>query len=344
MHIYGARLQASGEDVVFCARGEQLRALKEQGLEIKSIQGDLKLRVKATERPADFAPYDLILFAVKSYDTEAGAQQLEGCLAKDGALMTIQNGVENEEILCKFFPRDAVMGGNSRVGAEVVAPGKVLHTALGRIEFGELDGRETPRAQRVAEIFRRAGIFGELTTDLKTIRWHKLMGNNSTNSVGTLSRTTLGQMLADPDGFALVRTLMIETVIVGRRGREHERRARRSVLAGPGKESANNDDEAVDPAGPREGQAARVRRHLRRRLEGRAPSPDQGDRDRNRLHAPEIARRRKRVRPPLTRVNPATLRSAGRFEYGAPRLGTRGLKSDRFRSAPCTLPSATVRG
>ena len=229
MHIYGARLQASGEDVVFCARGEQLRALKEQGLEIKSIQGDLKLRVKATERPADFAPYDLILFAVKSYYTEAGAQQLEGCLAKDGALMTIQNGVENEEILCKFFPRDAVMGGNSRVGAEVVAPGKVLHTALGRIEFGELDGRETPRAQRVAEIFRRAGIFGELTTDLKTIRWHKLMGNNSTNSVGTLSRTTLGQMLADPDGFALVRTLMIETVIVGRA------------------EGANMSEERVDP-------------------------------------------------------------------------------------------------
>jgi 2-dehydropantoate 2-reductase len=119
--------------------------------------------------------------------------------------MTIQNGVENEEILCKFFPRDAVMGGNSRVGAEVVAPGKVLHTALGRIEFGEL------------------------TTDLKTIRWQKLMGNNSTNSVGTLSRTTLDQMLADPDGFALVRTLMIETVIVGRA------------------EGANMSEERVDP-------------------------------------------------------------------------------------------------
>lgn len=213
---YGARLQASGEDVVFCARGEQLRALKQQGLEIKSVQSDLKLRVKATERPADFASYDLILFAVKSYDTDAAAKQLEGCLAADGTIMTIQNGVENEEVLCKYFPRDAVMGGNSRIGAEVVAPGKVLHTALGRIEFGQLDGRESPRAQHIAEIFRRAGIFGELTTDLKTIRWHKLMGNNSTNSVGTLSRSTLGQMLSDPDGYALVRTLMIETVIVGR--------------------------------------------------------------------------------------------------------------------------------
>src|SRR5713226_9344309 len=226
---YGARLQASGEDVVFCARSEQLRALKQQCLEIKSVQSDLKLRVKATERPADFAPYDLILFAVKSYDTEAGAKRLEGCLSKDGAIMTIQNGVENEEILCKFFPRDAVMGGNSRVGAEVVAPGKVLHTALGRIEFGELDGRESPRAQQIAEILRRAGIFGELTTDLKTIRWHKLMGNNSTNTVGTLSRSTLGQMLSDPDGYALVRTLMIETVIVGRA------------------EGANMSEERVDP-------------------------------------------------------------------------------------------------
>jgi 2-dehydropantoate 2-reductase len=64
---------------------------------------------------------------------------------------------------------------------------------------------------------------------LKTIRWHKLMGNNSTNSVGTLSRSTLGQMLSDPDGYALVRTLMIETVIVGRA------------------EGANMSEERVDP-------------------------------------------------------------------------------------------------
>jgi ketopantoate reductase len=65
-------LQASGEDVVFCARGEQLRALKQQGLEIKSVQGDLKLRVKADRAPRRFCA---LRFAVKSYDTEAGAQQ-----------------------------------------------------------------------------------------------------------------------------------------------------------------------------------------------------------------------------------------------------------------------------
>ena len=213
---YGAQLQASGEEVVFCARGDNLRVMREKGIEINSFKGDLKLEVKATNHPREFAPYDLVLFAVKSYDTESAARQLEGCLAPDGVLMTIQNGVENEEVLCRVFPREMVMGGNSRVGAELVAPGKVFHTALGEIEFGELDGRITPRAQKMADVFRKAGILGELTTDLLTIRWYKLMGNNSTNSVSALSHTTLGQMLEEPDGFNLVRTLMLETLAVGR--------------------------------------------------------------------------------------------------------------------------------
>jgi 2-dehydropantoate 2-reductase len=213
---YGAKLQQSGEDVTLCARGENLRAMRERGLEIKSAKGDLKTAVKATDEPRSFAPFDLILFAVKSYDTEPAARRLEGCLAPDGVLMTIQNGVENEDALCRIFPREAVMGGNSRIGADLIAPGVVQHTALGVIEFGELDGRETPRARRIAEVFQRAGILGELTADLKTLRWYKLMGNNSTNSVSALTRTTLGQMLDDPEGFRLVHTLMLETLAVGR--------------------------------------------------------------------------------------------------------------------------------
>lgn len=213
---YGARLQQAGEDVTLCARGDNLRALKEHGLDVKSFKGDFHVKVRATGEPREFAPYDLILFAVKSYDTEPAAKQLEGCLARDGILMTIQNGVENEEILCRFFPRECVMGGNSRVGADMASPGKLNHTALGVIEFGELDGKLTPRANRLKDVFERAGILGELTEDLKTIRWYKLMGNSSTNSVSALTRTTLGQMLEDPEGYNLVRKLMLETLAVGR--------------------------------------------------------------------------------------------------------------------------------
>jgi 2-dehydropantoate 2-reductase len=213
---YGAKLQQAGEDVTLCARGDNLRALREQGLDVKSFLGDFHVKVKATGDPKEFAPYDLILFAVKSYDTEPAAKQILGCLAPDGILMTIQNGVENEDVLCRLFPRESVMGGNSRIGADLVAPGKLNHTALGVIEFGEMNGTITPRAERLKDLFERAGIHGELSSDLKTIRWYKLMGNNSTNSVSALTHTTLGQMLDDPDGYNLVRTLMLETLAVGR--------------------------------------------------------------------------------------------------------------------------------
>jgi 2-dehydropantoate 2-reductase len=213
---YGAKLQEVGEDVTLCARGEHLRALREHGLDVTSFRGNFHVNVKATADPKEFAPYDLILFAVKSYDTEPAAKQLNGCLTPDGILMTIQNGVENEEILCRSFPPARVMGGNSRIGAQITAPGKLLHTALGVIEFGELDGRITPRAEMLKALFERAGIYGELTADLKAIRWYKLMGNNSTNTISALSQTTLGQIFREQDGYNLVRNLMLETLKVGR--------------------------------------------------------------------------------------------------------------------------------
>lgn len=214
--FYGARLQQAGEEVCYCARGDNLRALRERGLEVMSFKGDFHLRVKATGDPREFAPYELILFCVKSYDTVATARLLEGCLAEGGAVMTLQNGVENEEALCTVLPRESVMGGNARVGAELTAPGKLRHTASGIIEFGELDGGETPRALRMAGAFKRAGILGQLTRDLKSVRWMKLMGNNGTNTVSALTRCTLGEMFAGPEGSALVHRLMAETAMVGR--------------------------------------------------------------------------------------------------------------------------------
>jgi len=86
--FYGARLQQGGEEVYYCARGENLRVLREHGLEVKSFKGDFHLPVKATDNPREFAPYELILFCVKSYDTVATARLLDGCLGEGGAVMT----------------------------------------------------------------------------------------------------------------------------------------------------------------------------------------------------------------------------------------------------------------
>ncbi len=213
---FGARMRAAGEDVVLCARGENLRAIRERGLDITSIRGDLRIEVTATDTPHDFAPYDLILFCVKAYDTDAAAQAISGCLRPGGAILTLQNGVENESKLAAIFGRDAVMGGNARVGVEMVAPGKIVHLSTGQIDFGELDGRETERVKTIAEVFRRAGILGQVSTDIMTARWDKLIWNGALNTVTTLTRRRVGEIIDDPEGLELLRTMMREIVTVAR--------------------------------------------------------------------------------------------------------------------------------
>jgi 2-dehydropantoate 2-reductase len=213
---FGARMRAAGEDVVLCARGENLRAIRERGLNITSIRGDLRIEIAATDTPRDFAPYDLILFCVKAYDTEAAAQAISGCLGQDGAILTLQNGVENESKLAAIFGRDAVMGGNARVGVEMVAPGKIVHLSTGQIDFGELDGRETERVKTIADVFRRAGILGLVSADIMTARWDKLIWNGALNTVTTLTRRRVGEILDDPEGLELLRTMMREIVTVAR--------------------------------------------------------------------------------------------------------------------------------
>jgi 2-dehydropantoate 2-reductase len=213
---FGARLRASGEDVVLCARGENLRAIREHGLDITSIRGDLRIDVAATDTPRDSAPYDLILFCVKAYDTNTAAQAIAGCLRLGGAILTLQNGVENEAKLAAIFGRDAVMGGNARVGVEMGAPGKIVHLSTGHIDFGELDGRETDRARAIVEVFRRAGILGQLSADIMTARWDKLIWNGALNTVTTLTRRRVGEILDDPEGLKLLRTVMGEIVNVAR--------------------------------------------------------------------------------------------------------------------------------
>ena len=211
---FGARLRQAGEEVVFCARGRNLAALKQHGLEVKSPRGDYHGTVRATDTPREFAPYELILFCVKMYDLDAAAKSLEGCLAPGGAILTLQNGVESEARLAEHFGHDAVMAGCARAGVELVAPGKILHLTTGVIEFGELDGGETPRALKIANAFRRADIYGELVADIFSFRWSKLLWNSAFNTVTTLTRRTVGEVLDDPEGASLIRTLMNETLAV----------------------------------------------------------------------------------------------------------------------------------
>jgi 2-dehydropantoate 2-reductase len=211
---YGARLQQAGEEVVLCARGANLEALQRDGLTVQSYQGDFTLSVTATADPRECGPYDLILFCVKSYDTPNAARLLAGSLTPSGVILTVQNGVENEAQLRDVFGEAAVMTGNARIGAEMTQPGFIVHRTGGAIEFGEIGGGESERARQLAEVFKHAGILGQLMPGIWQARWLKLLWNASFNPVTALSRSTVGEVLDDLNGLALIRSLMVEIIRV----------------------------------------------------------------------------------------------------------------------------------
>jgi 2-dehydropantoate 2-reductase len=214
---YGARLQQAGEKVVFCARGANLQKLAQSGLVITSIDGDLTLpKVTATDDPREHAFYDLILFCVKSYHTEDAARQIAECLHEGAAVLTLQNGVENETVLERILGPDTVMSGNARIFAEMPEPGRIVHTGMGYIEFGELDGTISQRARNYEAVFKRASILGRLVNNIRDLRWEKLMSNSAFNSITALTGRNLGDIYDDPDAYRLLRRMMAEAVEVAR--------------------------------------------------------------------------------------------------------------------------------
>jgi 2-dehydropantoate 2-reductase len=171
-------------------------------------------RVQAVSDPTDAGQCDLVLVCVKSYDTETAAVALRPVVRPDTIVLSLQNGIENEAILAAAFGLPPLLGGLTHIGVEQAAPGVVRHLSGGRIVFGERDGRVSQRAERVAALFRRAGIDHHLSRHIAILMWDKLAWNCAFNAVTTLTRRTVGAVLSRPDGRALVRAAMLEVVAV----------------------------------------------------------------------------------------------------------------------------------
>lgn len=213
--FYGGRLAYVGHDVTFVARGENLHALRQNGLTVKSIRGAFRLAsVRATDQPERGGTYDLVLVCVKSYDTEEAARLIRPAVGPDTIALSLQNGVENEELLAREVGPAQVMGGMVYIGAELVRPGVVTHSAAGHIVFGERDGQRTPRAERLERMLRDAGIQAQLSPHITAVLWDKLVWNAALNALTTLTRSTVGEVLAHPLTRALVRHTMLEVIAV----------------------------------------------------------------------------------------------------------------------------------
>jgi 2-dehydropantoate 2-reductase len=210
---YGALLAKAGEDVLFIARGAHLEAMQRRGLTLRTAAGESTVPVTAVADTRSVGSVDVVLFCVKSYDTEAAARSLPPLMARDTAVLTFQNGLDNVEAIAAVVGAEAVLAGAVYVALQLVAPGVILRTGgEGRMVFGELHGVVTERVQRIANAFQRSSIPHEVSTNIQRVLWEKFLFIAGVGGVTALARSCVGPLLASPAGRTLLTASCAEIV------------------------------------------------------------------------------------------------------------------------------------
>lgn len=212
----GGRLAESGAEVHLIARGEHLQALREDGLRVRSPAGDVSVELPATDDPAEVGPCDYVLFCVKSFDTEAAAADLAPLLGDGTAVVSLQNGVDNERVLADAVGEDHVVGGVAYILSTIAEPGVIAHESdVADLVVGELDGRHSDRV----EAFRAAcasatGLDCEVSTDVEADLWEKFAFICALSGMTAAVRLPVGAIRSTDESWAMFERLLEEVVLV----------------------------------------------------------------------------------------------------------------------------------
>jgi len=212
---FGGRLAEAGADVVFLARGAHLLAMRTAGLRIESPLGDVHLpRVAATDDPAAIGPVDVVLFAVKLYDSESASRMLPALVGPDTVVVPLQNGVEGVDIVKRAVGDEHTAGGTCYVTAVIAAPGVIRHTAMQHLIFGELDGRRSPRLERLRDAGANAKFKSTLSENVNVDIWTKFVRLSVFSGMTSVTRGPIGAIVNDPELLAMMKGAIREATLV----------------------------------------------------------------------------------------------------------------------------------
>jgi 2-dehydropantoate 2-reductase len=214
---YGARLQNGGADVTFIARGEQLKALRQNGI---ALEGDRPIhlpKVQATDDPATIGKVDMVIFSVKLRDTESAGRQILPLVGPDTGIISLQNGVQKDDMLAPIVGRDHLLGGAAYIGVSIVRPGVVRKAGtIERLAFGEFDNKVSKRASAFLDACKASDVKADIPPDISLELWQKFVVIVTMSSITSAMRSTIGPIRANPHARQFALDLMKEVVAVGR--------------------------------------------------------------------------------------------------------------------------------
>jgi 2-dehydropantoate 2-reductase len=214
---YGARLAAAGHDVFFITRGAHREAMEKNGLTLERPEGNVHIpNPNVTDDPRKVGPVDVVLFAVKLWDTESAAELTRPLVGPHTRVVTLQNGIDSYERVSPIVGAENTVPGVTYVATVIDRPGVIRQDGTFQsVIFGRIDGRPDDMLQRFAEAAKAAGINATVSDDIQRDRWHKFIFLTATSGATAVTRTTMGPILADPDTRAMFMAIMRETLKVG---------------------------------------------------------------------------------------------------------------------------------
>jgi 2-dehydropantoate 2-reductase len=216
---FGGRMAAAGHDVAFIARRAHLDALRKDGLKIESVHGDLHLpKVNATDDPKAVGPVDVVLFAVKLWDTEKAAELARPLVGPHTRVITLQNGVDSYERVSPILGKEQTVAGTAYIATVLGGPGVVRHTSkFAMLRCGRIDGTPDPKLAAFADAATAAKLDVQIVDDMNRERWQKFIFLSAMAGANCATRSPIGKVLADPDTRVLYRKLMAESLSVGQK-------------------------------------------------------------------------------------------------------------------------------
>ncbi len=215
---YGGLLARKGHDVTFIARGAHLEAIREKGLQAKSVHGDFHVApVKATDTAVEIGPADLVIFATKTYHTDEAARAINPIVHSGSVIISFQNGVDAAERIGAVVGQEHLLGGATWISAAIEEPGVIgQYSQFRRIVLGEFDGRTTPRVEAVHQVLQDIGVEVEIVDNILEVLWTKFVFIASVSAMGALTRVTFGEYRSVPETRAVLTEAIAEVTEVAR--------------------------------------------------------------------------------------------------------------------------------
>jgi len=197
--FYGAKLCRAGQDVHFLLRSDY-DAVRRNGVVVHSTDGDFHVQPRCARAPEEIGESEVVLIGLKTTANDQFPRLLPALVGRNTAVISLQNGLGDEEQLARLFPAEQIMGGLCFICVNRTAPGVINHTAYGAVILGEFQRAPGPRTREIAELFRNAGVRCKVTEDLARAHWEKLVWNIPFNGLGVAGAIGYEAVAAEQGG------------------------------------------------------------------------------------------------------------------------------------------------